>query len=146
VLLVVSFALVVLLLNHRKKRRELSHTERMKALEVGLPLPDAEVARARAVAMIGTLVPLFTLVAAIGATALSLARLGDAMFGMPAPQLGPILATVWTVSGIVIVTTVVLCIRTLRRLPKEPPPSLEPPSKPVVAEVAAGSEAFRERI
>src|SRR5262245_52114725 len=61
----------------KTKERELAHAERLKALELGQPLPDADVARARASAsqawaggLTATAVAIGMAGAATGATAL----------------------------------------------------------------------------
>src|SRR5262249_41703308 len=68
-------------LKHERElqQRQMEHAERLKALELGLPLPDAEVARANAdrsrywaAGLVGVLVPLFMTGAAAGTTAIIL--------------------------------------------------------------------------
>src|SRR5579884_379054 len=65
------------------QRRQLEHTERLKALEAGFPLPDADLAYARAdvvragvAAAIGIAVPVVTIGGAVAATAMVLSMAG----------------------------------------------------------------------
>jgi hypothetical protein len=85
----------------KAREKELAHVERMKALEMGLPLPDADIARAnadasraRAAALTAILVPLAMAGAAVGATPLVFAH------GAPNIHL-PILCVIWGVCGLV---------------------------------------------
>jgi hypothetical protein len=48
----------IMVLNHRKRRREMEHVERMKALEMGLPTPGNESWAARVCIAIGAGVPI----------------------------------------------------------------------------------------
>lgn len=72
-LLVVLAALLTY--RHERRKRELEHAERMKALEAGLPLPDAEVARARAAGVATTVIVTTALASAAVGTWLVLPRL-----------------------------------------------------------------------
>lgn len=72
-LLVVLAALLAY--RHDRRKRELEHTERMKSLEAGLPLPDAEVARARAAGVATTVIVTSALASAAVGTWLVLPRL-----------------------------------------------------------------------
>jgi hypothetical protein len=99
------------------QKREYEHAERMKALELGQTLPDADIARAnadgsraRAAGTIGTLVPLATVAAAIGATALVVLN-SQEYFSSRVPMLG----IIWGVSGLVSVVTVVCSVSVLHR-------------------------------
>src|SRR3954451_14060256 len=77
-----GIALMMLIDSRGKaKERELAHTERMRALELGQPLPDADVARARSDAsrawargLSAATASLGMAGAAVGATALLLGR------------------------------------------------------------------------
>jgi uncharacterized membrane protein YbhN (UPF0104 family) len=104
-------------IDHRSKIREKehAHAERMKALEVGQPLPDADVARsgadasrAWAAALTAILVSLGMAGAAVGATALVF-RMGDAHVHLP------LVCVVWGVCGLVSLITVTGGLDAMRR-------------------------------
>jgi hypothetical protein len=145
------------------RQRELENAERMKALEQGLPLPDAEIARAeaeksraRAAGAVGVLVPLFTLAASVGSTAIVLAyqKHSETPIAFATPRSTAPLVTIWVVCGVIVTAALVLSIRNLRRSPAleagAPKPGghgmpPETPRGPVLAEFAPGSAAFKER-
>jgi hypothetical protein len=90
-----------------EKELELVHQERMKCLEKGFPLPDAELAWVEAVRLRGSQVTAVFIVAtvalvcgAVGSTAILLA-LGRDLFGA---WLFPLLLLVWCVSGSLLYT------------------------------------------
>src|SRR5256885_757953 len=90
----------------KAKERALAHAERMKALELGQPLPDAEVARAKADAsrawargLCAAAASLGMVGASLGATALVL------LWAEPGSQL-PTLCVVWGVCGLVALVAV----------------------------------------
>jgi hypothetical protein len=111
-----GIAIVVLLDNRRKmQERGLVHAERMKSLELGMPLPDADIARAsaessraRAAGAVAILVTLTATGAGLGATALflSLARRYDEL-----------LAGIWIGCGVVALVAVISSLRALRNRP-----------------------------
>ena len=125
----------------KHKQREIEHTERMKALEAGLPLPDAAIARAnadrsraRALGAIGVLVPLIMASVAIGATLLTQARLD------PIVSPGVLLAiqcTVWGVCGLVALVVPLACIGSLGSMRTRPVEQEEP------AYASAAREKYR---
>src|SRR5262245_37163315 len=144
------------------RQRELESAERIKALEHGQTLPDAEIARAeaeksraRAAGTIGVLVPLFTLAASVGTTAvvLEFQRHRDNPF-IPGSGSSPAVITIWVVCGVIVTSTAIMSLRSLRRAPvaepqpaetARPVPPTEKPREPILAEFAAGSAAFKER-
>jgi hypothetical protein len=142
-------------LEYRRKsaERETVHLERMKALELGQPLPDGEVAwaasdrvRAWMAGLMGILVPLLSAGAAVGATAivLTLRQHSDIPFAPESPLPRVVLPVVWAVWGLVSVVTVTLSIRTLRHR-GSPPGRSEAPiprNSPVTAHAVV---AFEER-
>jgi hypothetical protein len=100
----------------KARQRDLEHTERMKALEVGQPLPDAEVARARAesvrsqsAAAVAICVPLVMVLAATFTTIVGVTRPEGVWSYLP------LLIVVWAVTGLVSVITVRLSLVVLRR-------------------------------
>lgn len=108
------------------QERQLAHTERLKALEVGRALPDADVARAQAeasrawaAATVGFLVPLGVMGAAIGATAL--------VFNHAESRVHlPLLATIWGVCGVVSLTAVASALACVRRQSRPGPAERRP--------------------
>ncbi len=113
-----------------QKKRELEHAERMRALELGQPLPDeTEMAKfrsaARAAGAIGVLVPLALILGASAASFL-LFYLGPETAGtvgsMP-PVFGSAfdfhfaaLGLIWGIAGFLTLVTVWFAFRTLRRV------------------------------
>lgn len=108
----------------KQKQRELEHTERMKALEMGQPLPDADIAqsnavRARAWALgaIGVFVPFIMVCAAIVATVLSHNYLDPIV--SPAMLLA-IQCTAWGVCGLVSLVIPLACIGSIGAMRTRP--------------------------
>jgi hypothetical protein len=108
---------VVAILYYKNERRkgENQHVERMKVLELGLSLPDVELARCKAesgrtatAGAVGILVPFFMAGSAIGATALVLFHVHDW------PLQVALLCTVWGVCGLVSLLAVVFSLVVLR--------------------------------
>jgi hypothetical protein len=100
------------------RQRDLDHAERMKALEVGQPLPDADVARAKAdstraavAGVIGVFVPLFMAAAATVTTCVTIAQ-ANVPWERSSTSL---LIVVWIVSGLISLVTVVLSLIAVRR-------------------------------
>jgi hypothetical protein len=101
------------------RNRELAHVERIKALEVGLPLPDAEVAqaeaeraRARWSGLVGIFLPLGMMLVALGTTVVLLYLAGGAV-----QIVG--LCVVWGVAGLVGMFAAIGSLTNLER-PKQP--------------------------
>jgi hypothetical protein len=119
--------------------RQFAHAERLKALELGQALPDAEVARLKAeseflqasldatgnrtagAVAASILVPLIMAGSAVGGTALVL------LFAEARLHL-PLVCTIWGVSGLVSLVTVATAAAVLRRQPVPPPTRV--PEKP----------------
>jgi heme A synthase len=99
----------VLAYRHERRKRELEHAERMKALEAGLPLPDAEVARARAVGLATTLIVVTAMASAALGTWLVLPRLEQP------PHLLAALGIIWGCAAGVGVLTAVTGMAAVRR-------------------------------
>jgi hypothetical protein len=105
------------------RQREMTHAERMKAIELGRPLPEVELARAKtdairaqvdaAKVIVGVLarvvVGLGTLGIAVGATAVVLHQ------APPASQLAA-LALIWTAATLVGIATALAGVLDARRL------------------------------
>lgn len=101
------------------KIRQFEHAERLKALECGQPLPDAEVARAaseqsrtRAAGFIGTMVPMVMAGVAIGATAILCWHLSEPVMER---AFLPVVCTIWGVCGLVSFIVAVSCLGPLAR-------------------------------
>jgi hypothetical protein len=99
----------------RTRERELAHTERMRALELGQPLPDADLAQARAEASrcrtagaLGILVPLIAVGGSLIATAILLNSRSERSYE-------ELLSGIWIGGGVVTLLTVVLSFSTLKR-------------------------------
>jgi len=102
-------------LRKETRDRELAHAERMKALELGQPLPDAgalqaeaEMVRTRATAAVGVLVPLCMAASATGGTVLVFHWAEKAIHL-------PILCVVWGVNGLVSMVAVTYSLTILWR-------------------------------
>lgn len=100
------------------RQRDLEHAERMKALEVGQPLPDSDIARAKAdstragvAGFIGVCVPLFMASAATITTCVTISH-SNVPWERSSTAL---LIVVWIVSGLISLLTVVLSLVALRR-------------------------------
>ena len=122
------------------REREFQHPERLKALEAGFPLPDADLAEARAdrvragvAGAIGIAVPAVAAGCAVAGTALVLT--------LAQPHLHlPLLCTIWPMSGVVGLVAVSKALRVLsrgasRRPEREGPPPRKrlPPDVPATA-------------
>ena len=90
----------------KARERDLVHTERLKSLELGQALPDAEVARANAeasrawaLALTTTLVPLGLFGTAVGATAMVFASAGPSSHTA-------LVSAIWGTVGVVSLVTV----------------------------------------
>jgi hypothetical protein len=99
------------------QKRQLEHDLRLKALELGQPLPDADIARANAersraaaAGAIGILVPLFMAGAATGSTALVFQYSTD-----DSSLRIPLFAIVWGMCGVVSLVAVSLTLTALLR-------------------------------
>jgi hypothetical protein len=87
------------------QRRQMEHAERLKALESGLPLPDADLALARVeqvragvAAAVGLVVPVVTVGGAVAGTAIVLSM------AQPQHHL-PVLCVIWACSGVASLVT-----------------------------------------
>ena len=92
--------LVVLFYRLESRKRTMRHTELLRSLEVGQKLPDAEIARAMAIGVIGTLVPVCALGAAVGSTAL-------VPYVLESNEVA-LLCTIWGVCGVIAMLSVVI--------------------------------------
>jgi hypothetical protein len=115
------------------QRRQMEHTERLKALEAGFPLPDADLAfartervRAAVAAAIGITVPAVMVGCAVGATALVL------LFADSSLHL-PVLCVIWGCAGLASFVTAVTSIA-----------SLSARKQPTEAVRSAGAKPFRD--
>ncbi|MBY0527640.1 MAG: hypothetical protein K2R98_29855 [Gemmataceae bacterium] len=113
--------LAYLYYRYESRQRELQHTERMRALESGHPVPDGEIAqasadtnRAWAIGLVALLVPAIMAGAALWGTAMVFNH-GE----NPSIHL-PLTCVIWGVSGLVSLVTVAtgLGVLACRRKPK----------------------------
>jgi hypothetical protein len=135
---------LLMLIDGRSKahERQLAHAERLKALELGQPLPDAEVARARASAqrawaagLTALLVPLGLASTAVGATAL--------VFSMASPQAHvTLLCVIWGVCGVVSLTAVTTALGVMAA-GRHKPTEKEPPAEESQRDRDPLASAFR---
>jgi hypothetical protein len=92
---------------HEQRKAEMTHAERQTALERGIPLPDAEVARCMSLGWIGVVVPVASLALAVGATALLVEQSSSE------PSDAGLVA-VWSACGATAVSGVIAAILRLR--------------------------------
>jgi hypothetical protein len=142
-----SFLTFAVWIDYRKKKdeRDVAHQERMKALELGHPPQDAEIARARAYAsaacaagVIGLVVPLVVvLLAAIG-TIVAVVHCD------PGQNIGGSLIVAWSIAFALSVVAIVMSLNVIRRLPR---PGGDAPARPSVAgrRGDTGSGEFQEK-
>ncbi len=106
-----------------KNDRDAAHAERMKALELGLSLPDAEIERAKAYAsaatsagLVGILVPIAVLAVTLAGTIVAIlnSKMGESHLVL--------FITAWSIAGVIVLTAVVQCLGVIRGLPR---PSVE---------------------
>lgn len=116
----------------KTRRRELESAERMRAIELGMPLNDAAVARYKALGAIGVAVPIVSLSAAAIGSYFAL------LFKEPEWQFG-LIAVIWVVCGticLVVLPTVTAGLRessphpTQVADPLDGPPNLNENSEP----------------
>jgi hypothetical protein len=100
------------------QEQERRHQERLRALELGFPLPEADLARAKAdevrarsAGLVGLVVPLGVAGIAVAATAMILER---------GSELHPILYAVWGISGVGVMTVIMSMTAMQRSKPVMP--------------------------
>jgi hypothetical protein len=120
---VIVFASIVTIRKeaHKHEGAKLAHAERLRAIELGQPLPDAEIARAnaecsraRAAGTVGTVVPAIALSAAAGISVMILGEPYQGTWHGLHPQ-AHLLIVIWSAAGIVSLAAVLGSLRTLRR-------------------------------
>jgi uncharacterized membrane protein YphA (DoxX/SURF4 family) len=123
---------------HVERLREMEHTERMRAIEMGQPLPDpaaASLAHAAigAAAGIGIAVPVVLTIGAIGLSALILVTLASAhsvsFFGVEADLQTTLFAVLWAVYGVVVLFTVGGALQTAGKARKNVPLQRSTPTR-----------------
>jgi hypothetical protein len=133
-LAVFGFFAFAVWLDYRKKAEETqtAHAERMKAIEMGFPPPDAEIQRAKAYAsaawaagLVGLLVPITIVSLALIGTivAINLRSRGE---NIAAP-----LIVAWSIAGGVALVTIVVSLNVIRNLPR---PTAEAQPRPGTSE------------
>ena len=115
-----------------EKEMEFAHQERMKCLEMGFPLPDAELAWVQAVQLRGGQV---TAVLIVGTIALACAPVGATaiLLALAKEHLGPyllfpLILLVWAVSGYLLYTLIRSGMQTLSQI-KRPADFVVKPSQ-----------------
>jgi uncharacterized membrane protein len=135
-------------INYRKEKdaRDAAHQERMKALELGHPPADAEIARANAYAsaawaagVIGLVVPLVVLVLTVIATIVAVLHEWAPWQNIAGP-----LIVAWSIAAVIVMVTVVWSLNVIRRLPR---PNSDDPARPSAARKRGdpGSSEFQEK-
>jgi hypothetical protein len=109
----------ILILRHIGRKREWEHLERMKALELGMPVPGSESGRAKVCIAIGAGVPL-------GALLLAWVASLDGNYGENHWE------AAMTVGGLGVVCGSVLAARLFPSRNRQPDASMGPEGKPVV--------------
>jgi hypothetical protein len=131
-------------LNHEaeQQRRQLEHTERMKALEAGYSLPDADLAqaqtdrvRAGVAAGIGITVPVVIMGGAVAATALVLS------LANPSLHL-PVLSVLWPCCAVAAMVTAVVSLGAVKSRRRQTDSNRRAGTKPFADE----PPGLRERI
>ncbi len=119
-----AFCAFAVWIDYRKKKeeREAAHEERMKSLELGRPLPDAEIERAKAYAsaawaagLVGLLVPLAVVALTVTGTCVAVVnhQSGESI-AIP-------LVIAWSIAGGIVLVAVVLSLNVIRQLPRPTP-------------------------
>lgn len=141
-----AFCAFAVWIDYRKKKdeREAAHLERMKALELGRPLPDAEIARANAYAsaawaagLIGLLVPLVVVGLTVAGTIVAVLNL-QAGQNITVP-----LIVAWSIAAVLALVAVRRSLCVIRQLPR---PAPDAPARAAAPEklAKAASVGFRE--
>jgi hypothetical protein len=99
----------------KTRRREMDHVERMRAIELGRPLDDAEVARSQALGSIAVAVGISSFAAAVLATFVILTL-------MDADERLRILVVIWPLCALAGTGVAVGCVQALGRRRTPPPP------------------------
>jgi hypothetical protein len=140
-----GFLAFAIWMDYRKKKdeRDTAHQERMKALELGHPPLDAEIARAHAYAsaawaagVIGLVVPLAVILLTVIGTIVAVVK--------EAPNMTVPCIVAWSIASGLSMVAIVLSLTTIRRLPR---PSGDAAPRPAAGGRRGdrGSEEFQER-
>src|SRR5262249_37521263 len=104
----------LLLYRHESRKRQMKHVERLKAFELGQPVPDTEVARANVAGWIGTVVPLVMAGAALVVSNQVLNQARESEVALRHSQT-EVLIPIWFFAGVVSLVAVIGSLRNLRR-------------------------------
>ena len=138
----VSFAVWI---DYRKKKdeRDALHRERMKALEMGHPPPDAEIERARSYAsaawaagVIGLVVPVVVVVLTFAGTVIALSTRREGIAG-------PCIVA-WFIACLLVLVVSVRSLEAIRHLPRPTQETL-PPATGTDRGVPGSSTDFQEK-
>jgi hypothetical protein len=139
-----AFCAFAVWIDYRTKKDEsdAAHRERMRALELGCPPLDGEIARAKAYAsaawaagLIGLLVPLVVVGLTIAATIVAVLN------ASPWQNIAGPLSMGWLIAGAVVLVTVVRSLGVIRQLPR---PTGETRVSTPEKQASALSTGFRE--
>jgi succinate dehydrogenase/fumarate reductase cytochrome b subunit len=141
---VFAFCAYAVWIDYRKKKdeSEANHRERMKALEMGCPPLDGEIARAKAYAsaawaagIIGLVVPFVVVSLTVAATIVAVLNHN------PWDNIAVPLIVAWSIAAVLVLVVVVRSLNAIRQLPR---PTGE--TRPISAErqPKASSMAFQE--
>jgi hypothetical protein len=134
-----GFLALAIYLDYRKKKEETqaAHAERMKAIEMGFPPPDAEIQRAKAYAsaawaagLVGLLVPIVVVSLAVIGTIIALQKRS------PGEHIAVPLIVGWSIGGAIVLIAIVCSLHVIRRLPRptsEPQPRVNGQENPTDA-------------
>jgi hypothetical protein len=116
-----GFLAFAIWMDYRKKKdeRDAAHQERMKALEMGYPPQDAEIARAKAYAgaawaagLIGLVVPVVVTALAVAATIVAV------LHRAPDENLVPGLSIAWSIAAVIVLVAILRSLSVIRQLPR----------------------------
>ncbi|QEH33109.1 hypothetical protein OJF2_16060 [Aquisphaera giovannonii] len=129
----ITVAPTAILAKQRQRKRELLHRERMRAIELGMPVPPPEHGLGQAVALVGGGVPIVTALAAF-LTSMSASNLADD----PVPVLGVIWGCATMISMVALLTAIILGFMAARSSrPVEQSASLKPAYDPDAYDVVS---------
>ncbi len=142
-----AFMALAVWLDYRKKKeeREAIHRERMKSLELGLPLLDPEIERARAyahaawaAALVGILVPVAVLALTFAGTIVAVAT------RQPGGNIAGPLIVAWSIAAVLVLVPVVRSLGVIRQLPR-PTPDAPPRTPDLEKRASVSSTRIQEK-
>jgi hypothetical protein len=129
----------------KKDRGERLHSERIKALELGYPPPDADIERAKAYAsaawaagLIGLLVPIAVLGLTVGGTLFAVAH------REPGENLATPLIVAWSIAGVLVLIAILRSLSVIHHLPR-PLSDAQPKAAAPANRANASSTEFQQK-